>query len=122
MAVCRSTNLYGRKPFPKQGLWLLEGAKPNGNRENWSSSPLQIVDCEKGEEWYKNGIASPSAHYGEDEEDKNTLYMFFTGLHQQRNWIHLAIDSIRKGKTPPFPSPFYFTIGRIELIKKRNDL
>lgn len=39
MAISRSTNLYGRNPFPPQGLWLLEGSEPNGNRKNWSPSP-----------------------------------------------------------------------------------
>jgi hypothetical protein len=120
MVVCRSTNLYGRSPYPKQGLWLLEGQKPNGKRSNWSKDPKPILDADSGELWYKNGTASPSCLYGENETDKNTLYVFFTGLHKQRNWMRIALHRLRKNKMPPFPSPFYFTIGRIELRYKTN--
>ena len=117
MAVCRSTNLYGRKDFPKQGLWILKGLAPNGTRENWSHDPELVIDAQNGEEWYRNGIGSPSGHYGESVEDKDTLYMFFTGLHQERNWLNIAFERIKQRKIPPFPSPFYFTIGKIELKK-----
>jgi hypothetical protein len=117
MAVCRSTNLYGRKDFPKQGLWLLEGTEPNGLRDNWSPSPLCILDADEGEEWYRNGIGSPCGHYGESVDDEGTLYMYFTGLHQKRNWLSIAVDRVKKRKVPPFPSPFYFTVGKVELRK-----
>ncbi len=117
MAVCRSTNLYGRSPFPTQGLWLLNGNKPNGDRANWSETPQLILDAKEGENWYKNGIGSPCGHYGESENDQNTLYMFFTGLHSERNWLQIAKKNLKMSKLPPFPSPFYFTIGKVELTK-----
>ncbi|PLR73841.1 MULTISPECIES: hypothetical protein [Bacillus] len=119
MLVCRSTNLYGRKPFPKQGLWLLQGTEPDGKRSGWSSDPYCILDAEEGEDWYKHGIGSPSGHYGESEADRNTLYVFFTGLHRERNWMNIALDCLKKKRRPPFPSPFYFTVGRVELTKER---
>ncbi|MCV9887017.1 hypothetical protein [Metabacillus halosaccharovorans] len=117
MAVCRSTNLYGRSPFPMQGMWLLTGHKPNGDRANWSKNPLLILDAKEGEDWYKNGIGSPCGHYGESEDDQDTLYLFFTGLHGKRNWLQHEKNNIRKKKLPPFPSPFYFAIGKVELTK-----
>ncbi|MCM3601126.1 hypothetical protein M3175_10330 [Robertmurraya korlensis] len=122
MAVCRSTNLYCRHPFPKQGLWLLEGAKPNGDRTNWSPSPSLILDCDEGVEWYRNGIGTPNGYYGEDKQDKDTLYLFFTGLHQQRNWLKITLLKLKNKKVPPFPSPFYFTIGKVEIKKMMKDL
>ncbi|RIW38336.1 hypothetical protein D3H55_01995 [Bacillus salacetis] len=121
MVVCRSTNLYGRNPFPKQGLWLLKGLEPNGKRNNWSSEPKLILDAENGENWYQNGTANPSCQYGDTKADINTLYVFFTGLNKQRNWLQIALRRLTKGKKPPFPSPFYFSIGRIELKRIEED-
>ncbi|TYS18467.1 hypothetical protein FZC78_02705 [Rossellomorea vietnamensis] len=120
MAVCRSTNLYGRHPFPKQGLWLLEGAEPNGDRGNWSRSPKLILDCDEGAEWYRNGIGYPNGCYGESKQDQDKLYLFFTGIHQKRNWLNISLSKLMKGKRPPFPSPFYFTIGKVELKRLKE--
>ncbi len=117
MTVCRSTNLYGRTPFPQQGLWLLEGKKPNGDRNNWSTDPYQLIDCDSGAEWYKHGTAAPCGYYGENEEDRNTLYLFFTGVNEHRNWLDITVSRLKKGKKPPFPSPFYFSIGKVECHK-----
>ncbi|KAB7668076.1 hypothetical protein F9279_14180 [Bacillus sp. B1-b2] len=119
MVVCRSTNLYGRTPFPKQGLWILEGKEANGDRINWSESPRLILDSDKGPEWYRNGVASPIGHYGESEYDQDTLYLFFTGLHKQRNWLRIALYCLKHKKSLPFPSPFYFSVGKLELKKVR---
>ncbi|MGD6801971.1 hypothetical protein ACQCVK_06415 [Rossellomorea vietnamensis] len=98
MAVCRSINLFGRQPFPKQGFWLLEGAEPNGDRENWSRSPKLILDCDEGAEWYRNGIGYPNGSYGESEQDQDILYLFFTGIHQKRNWLNISLSKLMKGK------------------------
>ncbi|KAA0550011.1 hypothetical protein FZW96_01300 [Bacillus sp. BGMRC 2118] len=121
MLVSRSTNLYGRKYFPGQGIWWLRGDSPNGDRKNWSKIPYLLLDAEQGEPWYRNGIGTPNGCYGETDEDQDRMYIFFTGIHKDRNWLKISYDCLRNKRTPPFPSPFYFTIGMAEIIKSSID-
>jgi hypothetical protein len=102
MVTSRSTNLYGKKEFEAQGLWLLKSEVANGNRHNWTTYPVQILDADRGDDWYSNGVNSPSCHYGETTQDKESLYIFFSSVQKERNWMKWAFNNLKKGKRPPF--------------------
>ncbi|TDN90737.1 hypothetical protein EV279_0225 [Microbacterium sp. BK668] len=50
-----------------------------------------------------------------------TLSVFFAGAPAERAWHRLAVQAVRRGRRPPFPSPLYFTIGRLDLEVGRSE-
>ena len=114
MVVSRGGNLYSTPGFPAQGLWLLRSKTPSGDRTDWTRDPVRILDADRGEPWYANGVFGPSIRYGDTPEDSDTLYVFFTGVHRTVDWKRLAARRMLALRKPPVPAPFYFTLGRMQ--------
>lgn len=107
MLTCRSTNLYGRRDFPPQGLWWLTSDHPSGRRADWTGEPVQLLDARDAPDWYGHGVFGPTVQY-----DADGMYVFFAGVHRERNWLRATARRVTTGRRPPFPAPYYFTIGR----------
>lgn len=108
--VCRSGNLASRLNFPPQGLWWMTSATPSGNRQDWSCEPLELLRADmNSENWYANGVLGPSVQH-----EYGTTYVFFTGINRETSWPKLALHRLAAGKLPPFPAPFYLSIGRAQ--------
>lgn len=115
MVVCRSGNLAGKADFPAQGLWWLRSRTPSGDRDDWSPQLVQFLDADCGaEDWYANGVLGPSVQYGDTPEDRNTMFVFFTGVNRQTNWPGATMKKLAAFEKPPFPAPFYLSIGRAQ--------
>lgn len=122
MVTCRSGNLSGASAFPVQGLWWLSSQAPSGNRKDWSHDPLPILEVDSAAaDWYANGVLGPSAQYGDTDEDRNTMYVFFTGVSRETNWLRAARKAFARGSRPPFPAPFYLSIARAQFRRVRHD-
>lgn len=110
MAVCRSGNLGRTADFPRQGMWWLASRRPSGDREDWTAEPVQILDADhEAKDWYANGVTDTSVQYEGD-----TMFVFFTGVHRETHWLWAAFKKLTALKKPPFPSPFYLSIGRAQ--------
>ncbi len=120
MVLARSTNLYGRSPFPEQGLWLARGGSAFAVRGNWAIEPAPLLRCDaEAPEWYRHGPFGPSlvlldapTRAGAD------ACLFFSGVDARRNWPRLALRNLARGKLPPPPAPFHFTLGRLDLVRR----
>lgn len=114
MILTRDSNLDGKTPYPQQGIWLSRSRIYSGMRRNWSDPELILDANSDSDDWYRGGMCSPSAAWGTgDEEEAQTLYVFFVTATAKTHWLSLAIKSVLRGKRPPVPSPFYFAIGRL---------
>lgn len=116
MLLCRSTNLYGREPFPEQGMWLAGGGGAFGERANWRIS-AQLLRCGADAPlWYRHGPFGPSLVVLERPTTRGAdACVFFSGVDGRRGWPRLALGNLRRGKLPPPPAPFFFTLGRLDL-------
>lgn len=113
MVVCRGSNLFGKKDFPKQGMWWLSSDKPSGDRRDWTAAPIPIFDPDEGgEHWYANGIFGPSVRYGDTAGDAGVMYVFFASVHRTVPWYRIAAHRLLTLRRPPVPAPYYFAIGR----------
>jgi hypothetical protein len=114
MIVARGSNLYSMPNFPNQGLWRLEAERPTGNRKDWSEA-VQILNADGNPEpWFANGPFGPSVQYGDTEDDKDVLYVFFAGVYGgQTNWLKMTLKNLLRLRKPPVPAPYYFAIGRM---------
>jgi hypothetical protein len=115
MLTCRSTNLYARPDFPKQGLWWLSSTAPSGRRADWTSHPVLLLDADNGPEWYGNGIFGPTIAHDDTTDDPDTIYVFFAGVTKERSWWRTTLRHARSLRPPPVPAPYFFTIGRAQL-------
>jgi|GEM_PF-894973 len=116
MVVARGTNLHGTPNFPEQGLWWLRSATPSGDRVDWTQTPVRLLNSEVDPlPWFANGGCGPAFHYGDTEEDRDTMYVFFTGTHRKTNWFVLAMRHLLSGRRPPVPAPFFLATGRIDI-------
>ncbi|WP_439593013.1 hypothetical protein [Microbacterium sp.] len=113
MAITRDSDLEGRVNNPPQGVWLSEADGPGDPRPNWSRPARVFAAEDAGYEWTARGMCAPSAVWADPEHE--TLSVFFAGAPRDRTWSRLAIDAVRRRRLPPFPSPVYFTIGRLDL-------
>lgn len=121
MAVTRNSNLYGRSPFPPQGIWWLTAPFLSARREDWTREPVQLLDpATDTEGWYVNGMCGPALQFGNTPDDQDTLYIFFAGTTERMNWLTGSLRRILKGKEPLPPAPYFLTIGRLEV--SRNEL
>lgn len=103
MVVARAPNMFGTAGFPSQGLWWLSSPRPSGDRADWSSRAVQLLDADCGARWYAGGTYGPSIAYGDTPSDEESLYVFFTGA------------------AVPDPDPYVLSIGRLT-VKRRRDL
>lgn len=114
MVVARGSNLYSTPDFPKQGLWRLKSERPSGDRQDWSEA-IQILNADDNPEpWFANGPFGPSMQYGDTDDDKDVLYVFFAGVYgKEANWFSLTSKNLMRLRRPPVPAPYYFAIGRM---------
>ncbi|WP_143140859.1 hypothetical protein [Nannocystis exedens] len=117
MLLCRSTNLYGRSPFPEQGMWLAAGGEEFGARANWQIAASPLIRCDAAApEWYRHGPFGPSLVALDRPTRRGVAAcVFFSGVDSRRNWARLALRNLGRGKLPPPPAPFFFTLGRLDL-------
>lgn len=115
MLSCRSTNLFARPGFPKQGLWWLSSDTPSGQREHWTSSPVLLLDADEEAEWFGNGIFGPTVAFPDTDANSDIMYVFFAGVTRERSWWRTAVRQARSLRPPPVPAPYFFTIGRAEV-------
>lgn len=113
MVITRDSDLEGRDNNPPQGVWLSRAKFPAEPRSTWSD-PVRVFAAESaGYEWTAGGMCSPSAAWANSEH--RTLCVFFAGAPGNRTWHLLALKALRHRQLPPFPSPMYFTVGRLDL-------
>lgn len=116
LLLCRSTNLYGRAPFPEQGLWLASGGQNFGARDNWRIEGALLRCDAQTPEWYRHGPFGPSLVTLEQPTPRGaSACVFFSGVDSRRNWWSLAWRNLRRRKWPPPPAPFFFSLGRLDL-------
>ena len=116
MVVTRNSNLYGRSPYPDQGIWWLTAPTLSSQREDWTKHPYQLLDPSMDTSgWYHNGMCGPSVQFGDQPHDQNTLYVFFVATTQKVNWFTSTCQRMLQFKLPLVPAPYYFAIGRIEV-------
>lgn len=120
MVAARGHNLYGTPNFPRQGLWWLSSAHASGDRADWTSHPMQLLDDTNALPWHANGAFGPSLRYGDTDTDRDTLYVFFTGTYQKINWPVIATRRMLKLHKPPVPAPFYFAVGCMQCSRPPN--
>lgn len=119
MLLCRSTNLYGRTPFPEQGLWLAHGYDAFGARDNWRVEGALLRCDASTPEWYRHGPFGPSLALPEQPTSRGAdACVFFSGVDSRRNWWSLAWRNLRRRRWPPPPAPFFFTLGRLDLARR----
>jgi hypothetical protein len=121
MVVARGTNLHGTPDYPAQGLWYLDSTTGSGERSDWTSRPIRLLDTDVDAlPWFANGSLGPSLHYGDTGTDRDTMYVFFTGTRAKTNWFTTASRRLLARKRPPIPAPFQLTTGRIALERPRR--
>lgn len=113
MVITRDSDLEGRSGNPPQGVWVSQADTPRDPRSRWSSPERVFRAEDAGYEWTARGMCAPTAAWADFAHQ--TLSVFFAGAPRERTWGRLAIDAIRRRKLPPFPSPIFFTIGRLDL-------
>ncbi|WP_438022126.1 hypothetical protein [Sorangium sp. So ce233] len=114
MVVARGTNLYSTPDFPPQGLWWLRSERPSGRRGDWTEEPIRLLDTDTDAlPWFANGGCAPSFHYGDTPQDRDTLYVFFTGTSAKVSWLRCAAERLARLRLPPIPSPYYLAVGRV---------
>lgn len=122
MIVARGTNLHGTPGYPAQGLWFLDSVTGSGDRADWASTPVRLLDTDvDAMPWFANGSLGPSFHYGDTDADRDTMYVFFTGTHAKVNWFATAARRIARLQRPPIPAPFHLTTGRMAFERPRRD-
>lgn len=121
MVLTRSTNLYGRRPFPEQGMWLAHGGSDFAARAGWVVDPAPLLRCgEDTPAWYRHGPFGPSLVFPRARTAAGAdACIFFSGVDARRNWPRLALRNLLRGKLPPPPAPFHFTLGRLDLAYTR---
>lgn len=113
MVITRDSDLEGRADNPPQGVWLSSAATATDPRSAWSD-PIRVFAAEQaGHEWTARGMCAPSIAWTDD--DHRTISVFFAGAPGNRTWYSLALDALRQRRLPPFPSPVYFTVGRLDI-------
>lgn len=118
MAVTRNSNLYGRSPFPPQGIWWLTAPTLSSRREDWTREPIQLLDpATDTDGWYRNGMCGPTLQFGNTSDDQDTIYIFFAGTTERTNWFTGSLRRILQKKGPLPPAPYFLTIGRLEVPK-----
>lgn len=116
MVVARGTNLHGTPDFPAQGLWWLRSPRPSGSREEWTRTPVRLLDTDVDPSpWFGDGGCGPSFHYGDTDADRNTMYVFFTGTRARTPWWKAALHRLSLRRGLPMPTPFHLATGRISL-------
>ena len=115
MLTSTSPNIFHETPYPPQKLWLRTATHPSGNANDWSD-PIELMDANDGEQWYGDGFFGSSLVAGEDGK----LHIFFAGVNKPVNWFGDALKRLLKLKLPPFPAPYFFTIG--EAVVDMNDV
>lgn len=116
MVVARGTNLHGTSGFPAQGLWWLRSLCPSGRRADWSKDPVRLLDTDVAPlAWFANGACSPSFIYGDTAEDRDTMYVFFTGTYARTSWLRTSVHRLARRQRPPVPAPYYLATGRITI-------
>lgn len=121
MVVARGHNLFDTPNFPRQGMWWLSSRYASGNRADWTSEPVRLLDDTDPLPWYANGAFGPSLRYGDTDADRDTLYVFFTGVYSKLNWPGVAIKRVLGRKKPPVPAPFYFAVGRMQCSRRLKE-
>lgn len=114
MVITRDSDLEGRKNNPPQGIWLSRADRPTDPRPEWSAPKRVFLAEQAGYEWAASGMCAPSAVWTDPEH--RTISVFFAGAPGNRTWYRLALDAVRRRRLPPFPSPVFFTVGRLDLI------
>ena len=113
MVITRDSDLEGRPHNPPQGVWLSRAASATAPRGSWSE-PVRVFAAEdEGYEWTAGGMCAPTAVWA--DAARTTLSVFFAGAPAERSWPRLALRALRERRMPPFPSPLYFTVGRLDL-------
>lgn len=107
MLTTASPNQCHEKPSPEQRLRLFSTTKASGNRNDWTEDAAHLLDADGGADWYANGFFGASMC----QDETAAYYVFFSGVHLHINWFVYAIKRLVRFKKPPFPAPFYFTIG-----------
>jgi hypothetical protein len=108
MVTCRSGNLGGWADFPPQGIWWLASSMPSGNRADWTTNPVVLLDADRcGADWYAGGVTDTSVQY-----EGGRMFVFFTGVHRETSWLRMSIGNLLALRKPPIPAPFYISIGR----------
>lgn len=101
--MARGTNLHRTARFPEQALWWLGSATSSGDRADWTTVPLRLLDSDTGPlRWLGNGTFGPSFQFGDTATDRDTLYVFATGAHSD-GWFRTAGRRLRTGRRPPVP-------------------
>lgn len=104
------SNLFGRTPYPDQGIWLMCADEYSGERSAWSA-PVRVVDpATDTDGWYAGGMCSPTLQW--DEHDPSLLHLFFVTATARENWALASVRRLLRGRAPYAPSPFHFAIGR----------
>ena len=116
MLLARGSNLYGTKPYPRQGLWWARSHVPSGTRADWTADPVRILDAETAPPWWlERGAFGPEFHYGRRATDETTMYVFTSGTSAATPWLRSAIQRLRERKLPPAPTPFILSVGRLTI-------
>lgn len=113
MVITRDSDLEGRTGGPVQGVWLSTAAHASAPRSAWSDPVRVFAPEEAGIEWVDNGMCAPSAQWIEGHQRR--LSVFFAGAPRDRSWPRLTLRALRARRTPPVPSPVYFTVGRLDI-------
>ncbi len=115
LALTRDSNLFGKQPYPSQGIWLSRSASRGIRLEDWPEPDL-ILDPEEDEDgWYRGGMCSPSLQWSDPAQSARRLHVFFVAAAAHVPWAKRALSAFRERRLPPVPAPFFFTIGRLDL-------
>lgn len=113
MVITRDSDLEGRPDNPPQGVWVSQAHTAGAPRADWSPPERIFAAEDAGYEWTARGTCAPSAVWADAEH--TTLSVFFAGAPRDRTWHRLARQAVRRRRLPSFPSPVFFTIGRLDL-------
>lgn len=115
LTLTRDSNLFGRVPYPKQGIWLAASDSRGTRLEDWSPPELVLDPDLDDDGWYRGGMCSPSPQWSDRPETPRRLHVFFVAAAAAMPWWRRAARALRARRRLPVPSPFFFTIGRLDL-------
>ncbi|QXE01579.1 hypothetical protein [Terribacillus sp. DMT04] len=111
LLVSRCGNAFGEDTYKPQDLWLFKSDSASFTRADWSEAPKLLIKADTGEDWYQNGIFGSCLCV----DDNGEMVIFFSAINKSIYWLNEAGAKLKQGKKPPFPAPFYFTVGNLRV-------
>ncbi|HEX8657419.1 MAG TPA: hypothetical protein VF690_07800 [Hymenobacter sp.] len=102
------------RPGIPQGLWLSSGPTPTDAALAGPRTRLLDTSAPGTPAWCQRGVCGPSLVLEQAANQPQQLQVFVTGTYGPVSWWKEALQRLRHGRLPPFPSgAFYLATARL---------